>query len=214
MIRERSAAGASSCEAPGVFKRSGESRDMASTPATPGSDTLAVKLILTAASGRDAFLRMAQEWRDRDVDRYAAALEDFEQYLQQLRHDEAPSQPEGRVPSTQYCLQHRGEIVACVRLRSRLNEALALEGGHIGYDVRPCARGHGFGTMVLQDILPVARELGLDRVLLTADADNLPSLKIIERNGGIFTGEIRSATTGRPMRQYWIALWPSKFTSP
>ena len=171
-------------------------------------NSLAATLLHTASVERQAFLSMAQDWRDHDNDRYAQALEDFDAYLMQLQRDEAPSQPEGRVPSTQYCLHFQDRIVACVRLRSHLTPQLAIEGGHIGYDVRPSARGQGFGTTILREVLPYARRLGLERVLLTAYADNLASQKIIERNGGIFMKETNSTTPGRPMRQYWIALPP------
>jgi predicted acetyltransferase len=36
------------------------------------------------------------------------------------------------------------------------------------------------------------------------DSDNLPSIKIIERNGGVLAGEAISGKTGKPVKQYWI----------
>jgi len=167
-----------------------------------------MKLISTASADPSAFLRMAQDWREHDTDRYALALDDFGRYLQQLRCEEAADQPMGRVPSAQYCLECDGEIMACIRLRFYLTPDLEQEGGHIGYDVRPSARGKGFGTTLLRLVLVHAKQQGLERVLLTADAQNLPSLKVIERNGGVLSGEVISPTTGKPMRHYWIALPP------
>jgi predicted acetyltransferase len=41
-------------------------------------------------------------------------------------------------------------------------------------------------------------------VLLTANADNVGSIRIIERNGGVFAGEGVSAQTLKPIRRYWI----------
>jgi predicted acetyltransferase len=181
---------------------------MASTPIPAARHPAHALLVPTAAAPREAFLRMAQDWRDHDVDRYALALEDYEGYLRQLQADAAPSQPEGRVPSTQFCLQTGDEIVACIRLRSYLTAALALEGGHIGYDVRPHARGRGFASVALQQLLPLARRLGLERVLLTIDADNMASQKVVERNGGVYSGEVLTAIGARPMRHYWIDLSP------
>jgi predicted acetyltransferase len=96
--------------------------------------------------------------------------------------------------------------MACVRLRFWLLPALEVEGGHIGYDVRPSARGRGFGTMALHLVLVEARRRGLQRVLLTADADNHASLSIIQKNGGVFSGQALSAARGKLINQYWIDL--------
>jgi len=91
-----------------------------------------------------------------------------------------------------------------VRLRFWLTPSLEVEGGHIGYDVRPSSRGRGFGTAALGLVLPEARCRGLERVRLTVDSDNLPSIKIIERNGGVLSGDALSEKTGKPIKQYWI----------
>ncbi|MEU9960460.1 GNAT family N-acetyltransferase [Streptomyces sp. NPDC050982] len=62
-------------------------------------------------------------------------------------------------------------------------------GGHIGYGVRPTARRQGYATAMLRDVLPHARDLGLDRVLVTCDTTNVGSRKVIEANGGEFEDE-------------------------
>ena len=41
---------------------------------------------------------------------------------------------------------------------------------------------------------------------VTVDADNAPSVKIIERNGGVLSGEAISEKSGKPIKQYWINL--------
>ena len=58
-------------------------------------------------------------------------------------------------------------------------------GGHIGYDMRPSARCRGHATAMLRAALPVAGALGIDQALITCDADNVGSRRVIERNGGI-----------------------------
>jgi len=149
---------------------------------------------------------MAQDWLDHGNDRYRLALEDFDAYLARVhRFGDAAQVPLGWVPGTEFWLEDDvGEIVACVRLRFWLTPSLEVEGGHIGYDVRPSSRGRGFGTAALGLVLPEARRRGLERVRLTVDSDNLPSIKIIERNGGVLSGEAISRRTGRPIKQYWI----------
>ncbi len=98
--------------------------------------------------------------------------------------------------------------MACARLRLRLNPALEVEGGHIGYDVRPSFRGRGLGTATLRLVLPEARRQGLLRARLTVDADNLASVRIIERNGGILSGQTISERTGGLISQHWLDTSP------
>jgi predicted acetyltransferase len=167
-----------------------------------------LKLLDPSKAKKDAFARLAQDWLDHGNDRYRLALDDFTAYLARLdRLSDAAQLPSGWVPAAEFWLEDEaGEIVACVRLRFWLTPSLEFEGGHIGYDVRPSARGRGFGTAALALTLLKARERGLDRVRLTVDSDNLPSIQIIERNGGVLAGTAISESTGKPIVQYWIAL--------
>ena len=56
--------------------------------------------------------------------------------------------------------------------------------GHIGYSVVAWKRQRGYATRALQLLLPQAREEGLEFVVPTTDADNIPSRRVIEANGG------------------------------
>jgi predicted acetyltransferase len=76
--------------------------------------------------------------------------------------------------------------------------------GHIGYGIRPSARGRGLAAWALGRMLDEARVLGLDRVLAVCAIENVASVKTIERCGGVFEG-IRDTRFG-PVRRYWIDL--------
>ncbi|NUS00467.1 MAG: GNAT family N-acetyltransferase [Kribbellaceae bacterium] len=76
--------------------------------------------------------------------------------------------------------------------------------GHIGYGIRPSARGNGLATWALNSMLDHARQVGLDRVLVVCAVGNAASMKTIERCGGVFES-IRDTTFG-PTRRYWVDL--------
>ncbi len=81
--------------------------------------------------------------------------------------------------------------------------------GHVGYAVVPWRWGRGYATRALALLLPVARELGLLRVLLTCDVGNVASRRVIEANGGVAAGE-RSAPdhpSGRTLL-FWVSTAP------
>jgi predicted acetyltransferase len=91
------------------------------------------------------------------------------------------------------------EMVGFLALRHSLTAWLLEEGGHIGYSVRPSRRGRGHARRALGLAVRRAADLGLDRVLVTCDEDNVPSARTIEANGGIY----EDSRNGK--RRYWIA---------
>src|SRR5258708_1535193 len=60
--------------------------------------------------------------------------------------------------------------------------------GHIGYSIVPWRQRLGYASRALALLLPHARAVGLERVLLTCDFDNVGSQKVILGNGGMFAG--------------------------
>jgi predicted acetyltransferase len=77
--------------------------------------------------------------------------------------------------------------------------------GHIGFAVVPWKRRRGYARQALADVLPVAREVGLRRVLLTCDHDNAASRGVIEANGGVLSGEEPAETPeGKRKLLFWI----------
>lgn len=56
--------------------------------------------------------------------------------------------------------------------------------GHVGYSIRPAFAGQGYATAALAAMLAEARALGLPQLVITCDATNLASRRVIENNGG------------------------------
>ena len=165
-------------------------------------------LILVEPSGqwRSAFIEMATECSNLGDKRYELALADFSAYLHRIEDGQRKIQPFGRVPGTEYWLEDAGRILGVVRLRYQLTPEQKREGGHVGYDIRPSERHRGHGTELLRLALPLLRQRGIRRVRITCDADNIASAKIIERNGGVLSGEELSTESGKLVCQYWIEI--------
>jgi predicted acetyltransferase len=56
--------------------------------------------------------------------------------------------------------------------------------GHVGYSILPAFAGNGYATAALAAMIDEARAIGLPRIVVTCDAENHASRRIIERNGG------------------------------
>jgi predicted acetyltransferase len=90
------------------------------------------------------------------------------------------------------------EVIGFLNLRHELNDWLREEGGHVGYSIRPARRRQGHATRALAFAVRRAADLGIDRVLVTCDTDNVPSARTIEACGGVFE-DVRN-----DKRRYWI----------
>ena len=111
--------------------------------------------------------------------------------------------PDGWVPTTLLVADVGGCIVGRASIRHELNDRLRIEGGHIGYCVVAECRRRGYATEILRQGLVVVRSLGIGRVLITCNDDNLGSATVIERCGGVFDS-MSKADDGHRVRRYWI----------
>jgi predicted acetyltransferase len=95
------------------------------------------------------------------------------------------------------------KLLGGIALRHEFTEFVARM-GHIGYGVRPSARGRGIATLALGRMLDEARTIGLERVLIVCEPDNIASSSVIERNGGVLDNA--AVTDQLQPRRYWINL--------
>jgi predicted acetyltransferase len=132
----------------------------------------------------------------------------FAEYVKRLLHArEGIGLPPTFVPhSTFWLVDGAGEIVAVSNLRHELNDALRAHGGHVGYGVRPSARGRGYATELLRLTLVEARRLGIQRILVTCDKLNGASATVIRNNGGELEDEQFVRELGKTVSRYWVKL--------
>jgi predicted acetyltransferase len=113
--------------------------------------------------------------------------------------------PEGFVPHTTYWLvDDTDEVVGVSNLRHALTEKLRVEGGHIGYGVRPSARRRGHATELLRRTLERAKAIGIEEALVTCSKDNAGSVGAILKCGGRFHSEDFIESRGEIVQRYWI----------
>ena len=124
----------------------------------------------------------------------------FEEFVAEVIADAEEDRPRLArfVPCTTLWWIDGDDYLGRLAIRHRLNEFLLDVGGHIGYDVRPSARRQGHATAMLLAALPWARDLGIERALVTCDDDNVASIRVIEAAGGELE-DVRGVK-----RRYWV----------
>ena len=166
-------------------------------------------LVLPSEKYRESFIEALAEQNDDKLnrlngDKQAKFDGNFDSFLASLKDArEGRNLPEGYVPQTVYWLVEENKFIGRVSIRHILTDNLLILGGHIGYAIRPSERKKGYGSMALRLALQKAKELGIEKALVTCSKENIVSRKIIEKNLGIFEDE-RIAKDGTIMLRFWI----------
>ncbi|WP_279222131.1 GNAT family N-acetyltransferase [Clostridium sp. JN-9] len=66
----------------------------------------------------------------------------------------------------------------------------------------------GYGAFMLKLALEKAREMGISKVLITCDDDNLASAKVMEKNDMVLQDKVENIIDGQKIitRRYWKTL--------
>lgn len=165
-----------------------------------------LKLVKLDTCYKEQLFEMMDEWYAAGEKIVPCAIRicdyhDFENYINAI---EVSKNDMGFVPcSTYFCLDiTRNIFVGAVNIRHILNESLLLDGGHIGDGVRPSERRKGIATEMIALALEECKKLGIDKVLMVCDKDNIGSAKSIIKNGGVLENEV--IVDGVTEQRYWI----------
>lgn len=111
------------------------------------------------------------------------------------------------VPSNTYIAVRISDnrVVGIIDLRHHINHPiLGTWGGHTGYSVRPSERRKGYAKEMLRLNIENAKNLGIDKLLVTCKTKNIASEKTIIANGGVF--EKTLVVDGEEIKRYWIDI--------
>ena len=172
-----------------------------------------MKLIKLTEEYREQLAEMIDEWKhDQEVNHtnhspWAVFKNDYHDFDHYLANLEVKEPTEKLVPESVFFLldEDRNRLIGAVAIRHYLNDHLLREGGHIGDGIRPSERGKGFATKMIGLALSECRKLGINRVLMVCDKDNIASARSITGNGGVLENELID-DDGTIIQRYWIEL--------
>ena len=172
-----------------------------------------IELVKLTHEYKDQLFDMLEEWKNDIIENHtnispwriwANDFHDFDDYVksinatEELNNDWVPD-------TTLFCLDRdRNIFVGAVSIRHYLNDKLLNTGGHIGDGIRPGERRKGYATAMIALALEECKKLGITRVLMCCDKNNIGSAKSIIKNGGVLENEIEE--DGHIEQRYWIQL--------
>ena len=111
-----------------------------------------------------------------------------------------------RCPARTFLLirESDNKIVGTINIRWNLNEKMLQFGGHIGYGIRPTERRKGYNKINLYLGILEARRLGLEKVMLDCDVNNLGSDRTLKALGGKLERTEVDPSDGVLTNVYWF----------
>lgn len=130
----------------------------------------------------------------------------FPRYVEFIKNCEKAETLEKKdwVEADSYFICKDGKMIGEINFRKKLNAFLLNHSmGHIGYKIKYSERGQGFGSEALKLLLEKAWENSYTELMITCEENNIPSSKIIEKNGGILN-RINKDYNNKSLKEYWI----------
>ena len=160
-----------------------------------------IELVRATNEYKEQLFEMLTEWKNDIIVNHtdmspwkiwANDFHDFDNYLKNL-------------DTTLFCFDRdRNIFVGAANIRHYLNDKLLKTDGHIGHGVRPSERKKGYAAAMIGLALDECKRLGINKVLICCDKDNIDSAKSIIDNGGVLENEVEE--NGHIKQRYWIQL--------
>ena len=132
----------------------------------------------------------------------------FEQALDRClkMEDEEYAKSVGRCQGKTFLLirENDNKIVGTINVRWNLSEEMLQFGGHIGYGIRPTERRKGYNKINLYLGMIEAKKVGLEKVMLDCDVNNLGSDKTLKALGGKLERTEIDPSDGILTNVYWF----------
>ena len=165
-----------------------------------------IRLVKLSEQYQEQLFEMMDEWCaiGEKIVPYAIRKNDYHNFKYYLDNLQITEEVDGKVPDTTlFCLDvDRNIFVGAVNIRHYLTEEMLVNAGHIGDGIRPSERRKGYATAMIGLALEEAKKLGIHRVLMCCDKENIASAKSIINNGGILENEV--VVNGVTEQRYWI----------
>ena len=165
-----------------------------------------IRLVTLTEEYKEQLFEMMDEWcaTGEKIVPYAIRKNDYHDFQYYLDNLQITEEVDGKVPDTTlFCLDvDRNILVGAVNIRHYLTEEMLVNAGHVGDGIRPSERRKGYATAMIGLALEEVKKLGIHRVLMCCDKENIASAKSITNNGGILENEV--VVNGVTEQRYWI----------
>lgn len=111
-------------------------------------------------------------------------FEEFKEILKKYKNEETVINKEINSTTNRYIFYADGEPIGEIGIRTTLNDFWLKRGSQIFYKIRENMRNQGYGTKMLELALIECRKLGMAKVCLNCNNQNIASKRVIEKNGG------------------------------
>lgn len=112
---------------------------------------------------------------------YEDRKKSFDKYLDEIANGFATG-----MPRSEFWLVDDTVFIGMIQIRHEPPASIPENFSHIYYEIRPSARGKGYGKKILELGLVEAKKLGIKEAILNCNDTNLASKAVIEANHGIF----------------------------
>lgn len=151
-----------------------------------------IKLVQPTASFKEKALEFRKEFFDNgeiiiNGSELLDKINTYEEWLKSVTNNTSADtvNPNWVITDTFFAIDSSDNIVGIIDLRHSLNDFLT-NFGHCGYSVRPTERRKGIATEMLKQLLDIAKNSGMNEIQLSVEKSNIPSIKTIVKNGGVY----------------------------